>query len=271
MLVQQKNKYERNPNRVNVACTALGKIEHFRTMQNSKMQFDINICDTHVPHWRKQCESEKRKHHFVFWHFFARIFFFSGINCFQVVLLLYRLLARFFFHSLLCWYTRKHFQFCYWFPTFSGRKIVGRNVFTALKLTEKSIMIFRECSEQKAMEQLPRKNDVFCINNLLQSHSPNAPSCSRCLSYSSAVRQCGRHFQLRNYYTDFLKCSDCFAFECCSKIHSIQWTRPNCAVFFCCFGYARNALCAEPINDKRLRVQSECECEWTGNTLRYYL
>lgn len=200
---------------------------------------------------------------FCFLAFFARIFFSLASIVFR--LFCYCIVYwHVFFHSLLCWYTRKHFQFCHWFETFSGRKIVGRNVFTALKLTEKSIMIFRECSEQKAMEQLPRKNDVFCINNLLQSHSPNAPSFSRCLSCSSAVRQCGRHFQLRNYYSDFLKCSDCFAFECCSKFipfNGHEQTVPFflllrlCTECFMCWAYKWQAI-ASPIR-MRMRMNGK--------------
>lgn len=72
-LVQWKNKCERNPNRVNVIFRSNRKIVNFWSMHRKTAEFDINICDTHVPHWRKQCEWKNGN---VFSRFVSHLFLF---------------------------------------------------------------------------------------------------------------------------------------------------------------------------------------------------
>lgn len=65
VLDRWKNEYERIPNRVNVIFRSLNSGTF--SVDASKMQFDINICDTHVPHWRKQWV-KNGKHLFLLLH-----------------------------------------------------------------------------------------------------------------------------------------------------------------------------------------------------------
>lgn len=222
------------------------------------MQFDINICDTHVPHWRKQCESEKRKHPF----------FLHSIVEFSLASIVF----TFYFCIIFCWFIfyrcflsmgrASIFNFCYWFQTFTETFLCRwPKRFYCIKINRKVHYDFPRVQCAKHTGQLPRKNDVFCINNLLQLRSPKMHLCS--------IQLQSHPFRLillsdsRATSKILYRFSEVFELFCiwmfCSKFIPFNGHKQNVSeYFFSRYSYcARNVLCAEPINDKRLQFQSD--------------
>lgn len=129
-----------------------------------KMQFDINICDTHVPQWRKQCDW---KTDVTFSLYLVRSSFMQlsvspfAFAIFQVFFYFPHVpsIGWFFFLTKLQY--ANNFQFSHSGKTFASWKTNFfcrcLNVFTALKLTEKVHYDFSRVVRFGAWKTMPKE------------------------------------------------------------------------------------------------------------------
>lgn len=157
------------------------------------------------------------------------------------------------------------FNFCYWFQTFTETFLCcWPKRFYCIKINRKVHYDFPRVQCVKHTGQLPRKNDVFCINNLLQLRTPKM--------HLRSIQLQSHPFRLillsDNGATSKIlyRFSEVFELFCiwmfCSvqnSFHSMDTSKMCLSIFFRYSYCAWNVLCAEPTKWQALAISIQSE------------